>query len=59
MDSCSESQGGLEGLVQKYRTMFRIPENVNYYSEQDYRNAERKFLKLLLERGAPRLDGEL
>jgi hypothetical protein len=53
MDNCSESKGGLEKLVERYRIIFRIPENVNYYSEEDYRVAERKFLKLLLERGDP------
>jgi hypothetical protein len=59
MDNCSESRSGLEVMVEKYKKMFRIPENVNYYSEEDYRLAERKFLKYLLERTNPRSDRDL
>ena len=36
-------------LLKKYRTMFRIPENQNHYSEEDYRKTERMFLKHALE----------
>jgi hypothetical protein len=36
-------------LLKKYRTLFRIPENQNHYSGEDYRNAERMFLKHALE----------
>ena len=36
---------GIQLLLEKYRELFRIPENLNHYSETDYRNAERKFLK--------------
>jgi hypothetical protein len=32
-----------------YMNISRIPENRNHYSEKDYRNAERKFLKYSLE----------
>ena len=53
MDSSSESRSGLQELLKKYRTIFRIPENVNYYSDEDYRLAERKFLKYLLEERNP------
>ena len=49
MDSCSDSRNGLRVMVEKYKSMFRIPENVDYYSEEDYRLAERKFLKYLME----------
>jgi len=56
MDSCSESRSGLQELIKKYRTIFRIPENVNYYSDEDYRLAERKFLKYLLEKRSPRAE---
>jgi hypothetical protein len=56
MDSCSESRNGLQELLKRYRRLFRIPENVNHYSEEDYRLAERKFLKYLLERTNPRTD---
>ena len=31
--------------------IFRIPENVNYYSENDYKRAEKKFVKFCLKDG--------
>ena len=59
MDSCSESRSGLKVMVEKYKNMFRIPENVNYYTVEDYRLAERKFLKYLLEERHPRIERDL
>jgi hypothetical protein len=59
MDSCSASRSGLEELLKRYKTLFRIPENVNHYSEEDYRLAERKFLKYLLEQTNSRTDRDL
>ena len=45
----SKKKSGIHLLLKKYRTMFRIPENQNHYSGEDYRNAERMFLKHALE----------
>ena len=42
---------GLKLLVEKYRKEFQIPENLNFYSEKNYRNAERKYLKYALGMG--------
>lgn len=42
---------GLKLLLKKYRKIFRIPENLDYYSEKDYQMAERKFLKYALVQG--------
>lgn len=39
---------GLKLLLKKYKKIFRIPENLNYYSEKDYQEAERMFLKYAL-----------
>jgi hypothetical protein len=39
---------GLESLLEKYRKVFRVPENLNFYSEEDYKTAERKFVKYSL-----------
>jgi hypothetical protein len=39
---------GLERLLKEYKKMFRVPENLNYYSKEDYQEAERKFLKYVL-----------
>ncbi len=40
---------GIRALIKIYKNIFRIPENLNHYSEKDYRAAERKFLKHALE----------
>lgn len=39
---------GLELLVQECRKRFRIPENTDHYSEQDYREAEKRYVKYCL-----------
>jgi hypothetical protein len=39
---------GLESLLEKYRKVFRVPENLNFYTEEDYKRAERKFVKYSL-----------
>ncbi len=36
---------GIKKLMNKYKKMFRIPENLNHYSSEDYKKAERKFIK--------------
>jgi hypothetical protein len=42
---------GLKMLLKKYQKIFRIPENLNFYSEKDYRIAEKKFIKFALLEG--------
>ena len=44
---------GIELLVYKYKKRFRIHENLGYYSQEDFRAAERKFLKWALNDGEP------
>jgi hypothetical protein len=39
---------GVLSVVEKYRSIFNIPENTNYYSKEDYRKAERRFIKYAL-----------
>jgi len=39
---------GLELFIKKYREKFRISENLNHYSDEDLKKAEKKFLKYLL-----------
>ena len=39
---------GIQSLLQKYKKIFRTPENVHYYSENTYKIAERKFLQYAL-----------
>ena len=38
-------------LLKKYQEIFRIPENLNFYSEEDYQVAEKKFVKFALLEG--------
>ena len=45
MKDCCLKNVGLENLYKKYQQAFRIPENLNHYSERDYRNAERSFIR--------------
>ena len=45
MKQNSKEPTGIELMIEKYKEQFRIPENLNHYSEADIRNAERKFLK--------------
>ncbi len=40
---------GMGLLIEKYRAIFKSPENTNHYSEEDYKAAERKFLIWCLE----------
>jgi hypothetical protein len=35
-------------LVEKCRNEFRRPENTDYYAQEDYKEAERKFVKFCL-----------
>ena len=45
---------GLELLIRKYKKIFRIPENLDYYTKEDYKSAERKFVKWALAGDEPR-----
>ncbi len=43
------TNSGVLTLVKQYKSVFRIPENIEYYSEDDFEIAERKFLIWCLE----------
>ena len=51
MKKTSNRPTGIELMIEKYREIFRIPENLRHYSETDFRTAERKFLKWALGGG--------
>lgn len=36
---------GIQKLYKKYQKAFRIPENLNHYSDVNFRKAEHKFIK--------------
>jgi uncharacterized protein (DUF2344 family) len=44
-------KSGKKQLIKKYRKKFRIRENLDHYSEEDLRAAEKKFLKMCLTKG--------
>ena len=43
-----EKRSGIQLLIKKYKRIFRRPENLNHYSKEDLRIAERKFLRWVL-----------
>lgn len=45
MNRNSGNINGIQMLMEKYKAMFRIPENLDYYSEKDFLIAEKKFIK--------------
>ena len=49
MAKSSTPSVGLEALIAYYKDVFRIPENLNHYSPEDYKLAERRFLKHVLD----------
>jgi len=42
---------GIQRIVNRYKTHFRVPENLNFYSREDLVAAERKFLKYAIING--------
>lgn len=45
---------GIVKLIRRYRQAFRISENLNHYSPEDYQAAEKQFVKFCLENGSER-----
>jgi hypothetical protein len=48
MKEKSVGESGINLLLRKYRKIFQISENLNHYSDEDYKIAERKFIKYAL-----------
>ncbi len=42
---------GIQRIVNRYKALFRIPENLNFYAPEDLLSAERKFLKFAIMNG--------
>ena len=51
MDLRGKKASGLKRLRDMYRKKFRVPENMNYYSKEDLKKAEKKYVKLCLITG--------
>ena len=46
MDIVSEEkETGLRRMIRKGRQRFQIPENTNHYSPENYKQAEKKYIK--------------
>jgi hypothetical protein len=52
MKNQADQNCGIKLLMKKYREMFRVPENLNFYSEADLKIAERSFVRFAMARGA-------
>ena len=48
MEEEKPAQVGIKSLIERYRAAFRIPENRDYYSDQDYKAAEKLFIRYAL-----------
>jgi hypothetical protein len=48
MDNYLNRNEGIKLLIRKYRKEFRRKENTNFYTDEDYKAAERKFVKYCL-----------
>jgi len=51
MNRKSIKESGLKLLREMYRKKFRIPENTEHYNREDYKKAEKKYVKLCLTTG--------
>jgi len=51
MDLKGEKGSGAKLLREMFRKKFRIPENMDYYSKEDLKKAEKKYVKLCLITG--------
>ena len=48
MKNHSNKDQGIKLLIEKCRNDFRRKENIDFYSDEDYKASERKFVKLCL-----------
>jgi hypothetical protein len=48
MSNMPVDESGIRLLVKRCRDEFQRPENLDYYSKEDYKEAERKFVKICL-----------
>jgi hypothetical protein len=51
MADTPDRKTGIRLLIQNLKKEFRIPENLKHYSEKDFQEAEKKFLKFCLQNG--------
>jgi hypothetical protein len=57
MANSSDANKGIRLLIQKCRNEFRQAENIDYYAENDYKEAEKKYVKFCLT-GNPKYNSD-
>ena len=50
-DMTGGDRQGIDRIVAKYRQKFRVAENLDHYSEADFHEAERQYLRFCLTSG--------
>ncbi|MFZ0613783.1 MAG: hypothetical protein WAM73_16210 [Desulfobacterales bacterium] len=56
MADTSDKTTGIRRLIRNLKKEFRIPENLEHYSEEDLQEAEKKYLKFCLQNGCSIID---
>lgn len=51
MKESMNDTAGIQRIIKRHKTRFRVPENLNFYSRKDLIAAERKFLKYAIMNG--------
>ena len=51
-DSAQSQNQGIDRIVDRYRQQFRVPENLDHYSDNDFHDAERQYLRFCLDTGS-------
>jgi hypothetical protein len=53
-----KNASGLSTLIEEYRKRFRIRENLDHYSDEDFQEAEKKYIKYRLFHGNTEKSGK-
>jgi len=56
MADTSDKTTGIQRLIRNLKKEFRTPENLDHYSEEDFQEAEKKYLKFCLQNGCDIMD---
>ena len=51
MEQDTSRETGILLLIKEYKNQFNIPENLDNYSQADYQNAEKRYVKYCLQNG--------
>jgi hypothetical protein len=58
MGNSMKNTSGISLLIEEYRKRFRIPENLDHYSDEDFQEAEKKYIKYRLFHGNSKNSGK-